>query len=373
MKTPSSRALAFAGAALMLAACSSGGATSPTPGTAGLAALPAGHFFGQHPVPFITAQAFKAHRDRHKTWFSKDIKKYLSSKVLFAVDSGTYDVYMYALPTFQVIGTITGLNFPQGACNDNVGDVWVTATYSETIVEYDHHGLVVNTLTDPDGLPVGCAWDKKTGNLAVANIFNNGSGQPPGEVLIYPDATGTPVAYANPAFYYYYSPAYDMKGNLFVSGTGAYPDYPFVLARLPRRGTQTLNTLGITGGTIYMPGGLQWDNSTSHLLAGDQECGGSYSPETSCTYALSLSLSGLNATINGTVALNNGLHQTACDIVQTVKLGQYIYGGDWEYAAQSGYFCTSNGSEPALSIAGATPGAATHREPASTRSKSPTA
>ncbi|HLY00931.1 MAG TPA: hypothetical protein VKR56_00390 [Candidatus Cybelea sp.] len=338
---PLSLVASVAGAAIIvLAGCSSAGSPSSALGYTGLsAAQPGAHFFGKPPVPFITAHAFKPHRDRSKSWFSPKLKAVQADRILFAVDSGSYDVYMYAIPSFALLGTITGLDFPQGACGDNHGNVWIAVTYGEQIVEYGHDGSVVNTLSDPTGLPVGCAYDRTTGNLAVTNIFNNGGSEQVGAVLIYPHATGTPTSYTDPDIEYYYSAGYDTHGNLFVDGEGYYPNYAFVLGELT---SGSITTIPITGGTLYDPANVQWDNPKQRLLVGDQECGGTTDPEVSCVY--SIQLAGSSGTITGVTSLNNSLGAPACDVVQTIRAGNTLWGGDFEYPSESGYGCSSGGS-----------------------------
>jgi hypothetical protein len=153
----------------------------------------------------------------------------------------------FELPSLALLGTLTGFNGPQGECSDKLGHVWVTNTYSYQILEFAHDGSLVNTLTDPSGLPVSCAWDKKTGNLAVTNIYDFGGSQPPGEVLVYPGASGTPTAYTDADMYYYYSDGYDSHGNLFIDGTGGYPNYSFVFAELSS-GNGSAHTIPIKRG-----------------------------------------------------------------------------------------------------------------------------
>jgi hypothetical protein len=301
------------------------------------AANPGAHVLGQRPAHFTGMRAGIPNPDRHKSWRSPELKSDLASRLLFVTDAGTSDLYVFDLPSLRLMATYTGFDLPQGECSDNAGHVWVTNTDTSQIFEYDHTATLMTTLSDPVGYPVGCAWDKETGNLAVTNNPNFGSTQ--GEILVYPGGSGTPRAFTDPDLFYGYFAGYDERGNLFVDGYDSSFTH-FVLAKLPKN-ANAASTVTIGGGTIYDPGTVQWihTGSGSYLMVGDQECGGSYSPEVACMYAVALS--GLSGTITGTTYPNNSLGAAACDIVQGVRSGTKLYGSDIEFAPESGYGCTS--------------------------------
>lgn len=326
-------------AAALFGGCAGGGAASPSAlGTTGFGALaPAIRLHGRDSAA-IFAVLPRTHRDRHNSWRSPKLRADVSGKLLFVSDFGTDDVYVYALPKMTLMATLTGFaNWPQGMCSDDGGDVWVTVAHANAIYEYDHTATLVNTISDPDGWPANCAWDKKTGNLAVTHVSNNGGN---GELLIYPNGGGSPTVYTDSNITNYYNVAYDNHGNLFVTGLN-YIYYPYSdtyeIAELPKGGS-SLTTLTVAGGTMYYPGGLQWDNANQDFLAGDQECTGTFSPEVSCTR--SLSISGTTATITGTISLNSSARTPVCDMTQSVRMGVNLYGGDFEFAPQYGYGCT---------------------------------
>jgi hypothetical protein len=334
----SSYPLVVCAAVAILAGCSAGGSAPSALGSAGFDGVRQDvHGLHRGSTHFTGLWPRTPHVDRHKSWRSPELKADNSARLLFVTDAGTNDLYVFNLPALTLMATITGLNLPQGECSDDTGHVWVTNTNTYQIFEYDHSATVVNTLTDPSGYPVGCAWDKTTGNLAVSNNGDFGSGQ--GEILVYPGATGTPRAYTDPDLFYGYFAGYDGRGNLFVDGYDA-TFTNFVLAKLPTN-ANALSTITISGGTIYDPGTVQWihSRSGSYLMVGDQECGGTSSPEVSCMYAVSLSR--LTGTITGTTYPDNSLGAAACDVVQAVRNGDKLYGGDIEYAPGSGYSCTS--------------------------------
>lgn len=338
-------ALSVCAAAVIFAGCNGGGSSSSEIGYSGQNAASSGaHVPDKRPVPFLGTQSITPHPDHHKSWLSPELKADRSGRLLFVSDPGTYDVYIFRIPGLKLLGTLTGFSQPQGECSDNLGHVWVdnTGYYSgnHVIYEYAHDGTLINTLNDPTGLPVACAWDAKTGNLAVANIFDDGGSEPAGEILVYPEASGTPTSYTDPDMYYYYYMGYDNESNLFIDGTTAYPSYSFVLGELPKSGSAAF-TINLTGGTIYDPGGVQWYTPGNDLIVGDQVCGGNY-PETSCLYAVSTS--GSAGTITGSTHLNNAMGTPVCDVGQTVRTGGGIYGGDLEYPYPSGGYCASGGA-----------------------------
>ncbi|HXO18169.1 MAG TPA: hypothetical protein VN909_08355 [Candidatus Dormibacteraeota bacterium] len=237
-----------------------------------------------------------------------------ASNLLFVSDAGTGDVYLYKLPSLTIAARVTGFTQPQGECSDGRGDVWVTDTNARAIYELSHAGRLENTLTDADGYPVGCAWDASTGSLAVMNLF--GVVSTPGNVLVYPYGSGTPVEFTNPAANLYYFGDYDGKGDLFFDGLGL--DGKFILSELTKNfGVQTI---GIKGGTIYYPGMVQW--AGSYLDVGDQSCGNA---NASCIYRLSVASK--TGTIAGQVGLNDADGKQACDVVQGVVIGTRQVGG----------------------------------------------
>src|SRR5581483_1540828 len=91
------------------------------------------------------------------------------------------NVYLLSYPSGKLVSSleIPGYNI----CSDNDGNVFVPTTGYQ-IAEYSHYGELIQKLQDGD-VPLGCAVDPTTGNLAVTN---EGSGA--GEVAIYSNAKG---------------------------------------------------------------------------------------------------------------------------------------------------------------------------------------
>jgi hypothetical protein len=340
-------ALGVVGAASLIAGCSSSaGLQSSSQASTGL--NPARSPIGQRTTLRHRSHAVldvPPHPDRHKSFVSPDLK--LTQALLFVSDYSAGDVYIMLLPQLTLKGTLTGFSGPQSLCNDVQGNVWIPATNSNQIFKYSRTGTLLKTLTDPDGGPDGCAVDPTTGNLAVVNQYNgSGPSSAPGEVLIYPTGSGSPVVYATNSIYSYWNATYDLQGNLYVDGCTS-PSYcTFALAELPAGESQTLTPLNLTGGTIYFTGVVQWDKVENALALGDQECNGQGPPnETSCVYTASVS--GSSATITSMTPLNNSAGGASCDVDQPI-IGRYytrnfIAGPDLEGDGYCGRTATSVG------------------------------
>jgi hypothetical protein len=276
--------------------------------------------------------------DHRKSWIAPDIGR--APRLLFISDYGTNDVDIFTLPDLVLKGVITGFNEPQGMCSDTSGNVWVTNTGATDILELSRTGSVIDTLTDPDGYPVGCAVDPATGNLAVANLFNFTSrpfSSGSGEVEIYVGvAHSGPTSLANPDQYYYDFVGYQRgpsssakrgtgiaQSNLFVDGETA--SSAFILSEITS-GSSAFFTINLSGGTIYIPGLVQWYRIGPYLAVGDQECGG---VSAACIY--DVAISGTTGTITGSTSLSNPGGGQVCDLVQGV-IGahglRYVAGGD---------------------------------------------
>lgn len=238
---------------------------------------------------------------------------------VFVSDPGTSEVYIYTLPTLKLIEIVTGFTQPQGECSDNKGNVWVTDGTAQTIFEVEHSGSIGRRLSDTSGYPGGCAWNPKTGNLAVMNLL--GTGSLPGAVLIYHHAAGVPNVYSNPKQFYYNFGWYDSAGNLFFDGRNA--SGKFMLSELPVNAVQA-KSIAISGGKIYYPGLVQW--SSSYLAIGDQNCG---NQTVSCIYRLTVSKTG--AAIKGKIALENSTGGQLCDLIQGVIWQGHVVGSDSDF------------------------------------------
>jgi hypothetical protein len=161
-------------------------------------------------------------------------------------------VLALSYPSGKLVGTLSGVEYPIGVCSDSSGNVFVTAYYTQDVVEYAHGGTTpIARLPDFGYHPRGCAVDPMTGNLAVANTAGmDGSS---GNVAIYTGATGKPVYYAVPGVTDYSWCAYDGRGNLFVNGSA--------LVEL-RAGSQSLEAIPLAVGGQ----GVQWDGKDLAMI-----------------------------------------------------------------------------------------------------------
>ncbi len=203
----SRRALTICAAVVMLAGC--GGSQSPMDA---LGPLPQGHGVARHPVDVQLS-------GHVKSWMSPEAKKI---KKLLYVSNGDNYVYVFNYKTKALVGKLVGENgFSRGQCVDKLGNVWfieygnIDGTLGSA-VEYAHGGSTPLKTLNTEGSSIGCSIDPTSGDLAVANVYNAGSGPP--NVVVFKNASGTPKSYYN----YYCGmpepPGYDRKGNLYVEG-----------------------------------------------------------------------------------------------------------------------------------------------------------
>ena len=236
--------------------------------------------------------------------------------LLFVSDAATAEVYIYQVSTLKVVGTVTGLTQPQGECSDDKGNVWVTDAGAGAIYELSHQGRLENTLSL--GYPVGCASDPKTGALAVMSLYGSDGSQ--GEITVYPKGSGSPRSYTTPKQYYYNFGGYDASGNLFFDGRAK--SGTFMLSELPK-GRKAPYMVRLSGGTIYFPGMVQWDETKRELVVGDQSCGNAYA---SCLYTVKIE--DKTGTIQGTIGLQTPSGGQVCDLIQGVIYKGELAGSD---------------------------------------------
>jgi hypothetical protein len=154
------------------------------------------------------------HTSHVRSWIDPAAK---SGPLVYVTDSGTNTAQVYSYPALKNVGTIGGLDNPQGDCVDGNNNVWIVNTQASQILEYAHGGTTpIATLSDPNQYPVGCSFDPTSGNLAVSNFYSTSG--PPGSVSIYTNATGTPATFTPPGFAVVYYLGYDAKGTLYLDG-----------------------------------------------------------------------------------------------------------------------------------------------------------
>lgn len=219
--------------------------------------------------------------DASRSWMAREA----ASDDLLYVSDDSGRVLTFSYPAGKLVGTLTGFDGPSGLCSDSKGDVFVTNTGVEQIVEYAHGATKpLNTLTEFGYFPDGCAVDPSTGDLAVANYAKSPS-IGPGSIAIYKDAKGTPTNYTDPAFGEYFFCGYDDKRNLYVDGVNAGTTQS-EFAELPNRAKSFTNVR--LKQRIGYPGAVQWDNKAIAL------------EDTSTDIVYRLKVTGSSGTVVGT-------------------------------------------------------------------------
>ncbi|MFZ0032247.1 MAG: hypothetical protein WAK84_10280 [Candidatus Cybelea sp.] len=247
-------ALGAVAAVALLDGC--GGGTTPSAGT-----LSDAHVIAMtNPLGLVPMR----HLSRGKSWILPDAGK---QWLLYVSDgsSGTIDIYDYRVRVGKLYGQITGFIFPYGQCLDRAGDVYVVDNATAKIYEFAHGGTSpIATATDDYGSPIGCSVDPTTGNVAVSNFSESGSGSGAGGLDVFAGGlSGSQNNLTNSTLYRFFPPGYDPKGNLFVQTM----DYSGVkyLTELPAGKTEFTQ---LTGLTVGFPGSVAWDGS--YLAATDQ-------------------------------------------------------------------------------------------------------
>jgi hypothetical protein len=315
---PACYALGVTAAAALLAACSgSGSPSSALAPSTGMNSSSVGHVPSVKERVTLTSRVSKpVHKDTRKSWISPEARR--APRLLFISDDGTDDINIYTMPNQVLRGQLTGFSEPQGMCTDASGNIWVTNTGTNQVMQLSRSGSLLKTLSDPTGFPVGCAVNRANNDLAVTNIIGNPSGD--GNVVVYANSTGTPQTFSTPTVFEYFFPAYDNAGNLYVDGEGS---AGYALTELAS-GSSTLSPVSVSGGTLFFPGGVNWNSGSSSLILGDQECNGAAA---SCQY--SATVSGGVATISGVTNLLDLSGQPAGDVDQATVApqGRFMAGG----------------------------------------------
>jgi hypothetical protein len=176
--------------------------------------------------------------------------------------TGGEDVDVFQWPTLQTAGVLTGFQQTTGACVDATGDVWVADAYAQKLYEYAHGGTTpIATLDDSASFPNGCTVNKRNGDLAVGNEYNNDVGK--GSITVYKHAAGQGTIYYDSGLDDVFSLDYGPKGNIFLDG---WTGYAFGMASFANR---QFNPITISGATIGYPGGVQyWQNTLTVADAG---------------------------------------------------------------------------------------------------------
>ncbi|MGA8575865.1 MAG: hypothetical protein WB609_09340 [Candidatus Cybelea sp.] len=178
--------------------------------------------------------------------------------LLYVTNSSSVTMYSgLGGSALTLVGEIFGFQGPVGECTDAQGDVFVADGPARVVDEYAYGSIVAkNVITDTLGEPYACAIDTASGRLAVTNLTDPSGGEP-GNVLVYPSPTRTPVEYSDPQMNEPVFCTFDRKGNLIVDAYDS-SSHP-VITELRKAGTElkTLTLSGLDPRKLYEPSGLE--------------------------------------------------------------------------------------------------------------------
>jgi hypothetical protein len=189
-------------------------------------------------------------------WIQRAAKR---GDLLYVATGG--NVYILSFPGGKVVGSLNVSGY--ALCSDKDGDVFVPGGSSYAVLEYAHGGTQPIQTLEAGDIPVGCAVDPVTGNLAVTQ---EGSGA--GEVAIFPNAQQPSTWYRDPDISTYGLCSYDDSGNLFVDGTGS----GAFIAQL-RKGSSTFRNYALDP-NFDAYGDVQWDGA--HIALSNPSTGQLY-------------------------------------------------------------------------------------------------
>lgn len=242
------------------------------------------------------------------------------AKTLFVSDAfgGTSEVgaiYMFDFKSGTLLGSVSpppeGFSEVQGGCNDKSGNVYFANTGMSTVDEYNHSGAYVATISDPGEFPVGCAYDRSTGNLAVSNLIDTSGG--PGSVSIYNGGVFQ-NQYFPPNMARVFFLGYEAgTGTLWLDGSDSSGFFAY-----DSFAGGTFTPVAITGGSIGFPGMVQWSANTKSMNVGDQD---TFSAPT--IYQVSDA-----GAITGATVTDCTQPSAFCDIDQAVLKGKGVVGPD---------------------------------------------
>jgi hypothetical protein len=142
--------------------------------------------------------------------------------------------------------------------------VYFANTSLSTVDEYAHSGKYVQTILDPGQFPVGCAFDKLTGNVAISNIIDTSGG--PGNITIW-NGSSLSGPFFPPKMSRVYFLGYEGKtGRLWLSGSDSSGYFQY-----DSYAGGTFTNVGIHGASVGFPGTVQWSAKTKLMNVGDQD------------------------------------------------------------------------------------------------------
>ncbi|HLY03187.1 MAG TPA: hypothetical protein VKR56_11920 [Candidatus Cybelea sp.] len=150
-----------------------------------------------------------------KSWMHPEAKQ----ETLLYISTDADGIFVFDYPSRRVVGELTDAISPWGLCSDAAGNVFVSDSEGQQVLEYAHGGSSpIRTLRGAAG-PIDCAADPKTGNLAVASAT--------AEIYIFRKEKGRPKRVVDPGANFWFC-TYDPQGNLFATDDSTYYDEPFI-------------------------------------------------------------------------------------------------------------------------------------------------
>jgi hypothetical protein len=282
--------------------------------------------------------------DDTPSWIAPDAGA--STKLLYVSDWATNDVFIYNYATHAAAGKLTGFHAPYGQCVDASGSVWIAEAGGFDVVKYAHAGNKPVKRLQTSGYPIGCAVNAANGDLAVAN-FTGKSGA--GNVQVWKDAAGHPTTYKSDTLFYFWPPAYDNKGNLFVEGQAQ--KGPYSVEELPK-GAGALRAVSMPGATIHYAGATVWDGK--YIGFTDQN-----SDNKNTTVIFRASVNSFKAKIVGRIHLTDHCSHNYTDVMQPFVVPvaggspNTVVGGNLRCTNRFDYWPYPGGGDPKITLKGA--------------------
>jgi hypothetical protein len=253
------------------------------------------------------SRQLSVHTGLHGSWMLPEARR---DNLIYADDTNAGKVYVLSYPGGKLVGTIGGLDEPQGECVDTSGDVWIANSSNNSLVEYAHGGTSpIGALQEgANAEPLSCAIDPTTGNLAVVNRY-------PTTVAVFANAAGSPTTYELNGFAYWASCAYDASGDLFANDWAN----DRAIAELPR-GSNAMHAIQLKH--HFYSGSIQWDGShvTLHVVP-QRHRGGA-------TKIVQLQIKNSVGSIVGTTLLDDRSDEQAVLVAQFFIVNGAIIGPD---------------------------------------------
>jgi hypothetical protein len=189
------------------------------------------------------------------SWVRRDVGR---QPLLYITNANSVSIYSgLGSSALTLVGEIFGFQGPTGACTDAQGNIFVSDGPARVVDEFAYGSIVPeNVMTDTLGEPYACAIDTASGRIAVTNL-TDASGNEPGNVLVYPSPTGTPVEYSNSTMNEPLFCAFDRRGNLIVDAYDTSFDPVMAELRPTGKKIKTLAWSGLDSKKEYEPTGLE--------------------------------------------------------------------------------------------------------------------